>query len=308
MEGQRMNLITEQKNVEYEELQDSLNTNYSDVRFGITAISLYLQEISKYPVLSSSEEIELARRIANGDNIAKEQFINSNLRLVVSIAKKYQNEYAELLDIIQEGNLGLLKAVEMFDYTKGFKFSTYATWWIRKSILRFFDNKGKAIRIPIHTNELINKYKMIQSSYYNDYGSYATDAEIAKKMQISLEKVKNIKSCMYNMISLNMPICLEGECELGDFIKDTKLMPEEQLIKETNKEILETIISNSNLKEIEETVIKMRYGFKYYERNSLESVAKKVGKSKERVRTIESKALIKLRKNAIRKYGKDFFM
>ncbi len=307
-----MDLTVYQEAEIYEELPDELITSDVDeVNEDISttsALSLYLREIGKYPVLTPVEEQELAKKIANGDEQARDKFINSNLRLVVSIAKKYRTEKFELLDLIQEGNLGLLKAIEMFDYTKGFKFSTYATWWIREAILKAFANKGESIRIPVHIQELINKYQAIQNNFYKTNRRYATDAEVSNEMQISKYDVKEIKSYIYNTISLNTPISFEDDSELGDFIQDVKATPEETLIRESNKELLDILIANSNLKKIEEIVIRLRYDFEHREINSLESVAKKTGKTKKRVRMIEMKALTKLRINAIGKFGKDFFI
>ena len=308
-----MDLTVHQKAKIYEELPDELITSDVDeVNEDISAtsaFSLYLREIGKYPLLTPIEEQELAKKIANGDEKAKDKFIKSNLRLVVSIAKKYLTEKFELLDLIQEGNLGLLRAVEMFDYTKGFKFSTYATWWIRQSILRAFANKGESIRIPIHIQELINKYQEIQNNFYKNNRRYATETEVSKEMQISEYEVKEIKSYIYNTISLNTPTTFEDDSELGDFIPDVKPTPEETFIREANMELLDILIANSNLKSREETVIRLRYDFKHHEVKPLERVAKELGVTKERVRMIEKKALTKLRLTAIRKFGdKDYFI
>lgn len=273
-----------------------------------STIGLYLKEIGKYPILSPTEEIELAEKVANGDEDARNKFINSNLRLVVSIAKKYHTEKFELLDLIQEGNLGLLKAVEKFDYTKGFKFSTYATWWIKQSILSAI-NQGESIRIPINTQILINKYKTIQSDFYKINNRYATDLEISKEMEISKDKVKEIKSHIYSTVSLNVPISNEEDTELGDFIQDIKQpTPEESCIKKARGELLDVLIKNSNLKGREENIIRLRYDLEWHEVKSLESVAKELDINKKRARLIEKKALMKLRFSAIRNFGREFFI
>lgn len=307
-----MDLTVHQEAEIYEELPDELITSDVDeVNEDISttsALSLYLREIGKYPVLTPIEEQKLAKKIASGDELARDKFVKSNLRLVVSIAKKYRTEKFELLDLIQEGNLGLLKAVEMFDYTKGFKFSTYATWWIRQSILRAFANKGESIRIPVHIQALINKYQEIQNNFYKNNRRYATDTEVSKEMQISKYEVKEIRSYIYNTISLSTPTSFEDDSELGDFIQDVKPTPEETFIKESNVELLDILIANSNLKAREETVIRLRYDFKHHEVKPLDSVARELGVTKERVRMIERKALTKLWLTAIRKFGKDSFI
>ena len=300
-----MNLTFNSKAKTYEELPAELIT--SDVGTTTSAISLYLKEISKYPVLTPNEEQELARRISNGDMQAKEHFINSNLRLVVSIAKAYQTDKFELLDLIQEGNLGLLKAVDMFDYTKGFKFSTYATWWIRRSILKSLANKRESIKIPVRIQELINKYKIIQNNFYTVNRRYATDIEVSKKMNVSEDEVKKIRSYIYNTISLNTPISVEDDVELGDFIEDEKSNTEILLINNFNKEMIDTLIASSNLNAIEEKVIRLRYDLEKDTVNSLEVVAKAIGKTRESTNKIERKILQKLRAIAIRKFGLDSF-
>lgn len=293
-----MNLTFHQEAEIYEDLPETNQTS---------AISLYLNQIRKYPLLTSDEEKELAKRIANGDEQAREKFINSNLRLVVSIAKKYPTETFDLLDLIQEGNLGLLKAVDMFDYTKGIKFSTYATWWIKRFILIAFANKGKTIRIPVYIQVLINKYKAFQNDFYKINRRYATVKETSKHLEISEFEVKELCSYMYTTASLNSPISFEDETELEDFIEDVKPTPEETLIKESKIESLDTLIKNSNLKGKEEDVIRLRYDFKTQQINGLDVVAKKLGITKERARMIEQKALTKLRLTAKKSFGKDSF-
>ena len=268
-----------------------------------SSISLYLKEIGKYPVLTPDEEKKLAKRIANGDKIAREEFINSNLRLVVHIAKKYRNVKLDLdlLDLIQEGNLGLLKAVEMFDYTKNIKFSTYATWWIKRTILRAMVNNGDVIRLPVHLKERVLKYQVFQNNFYKNNGREATYIEVAEAMRLSQEEVKKIEAYVYHTISLNLPVKFEDDSgdELGDFIKDNNLTPEELSIRKSNREFLDVLISKSHLSEMETVVLKMRYDTDNDELKTLEYVAKKVGKSKERIRQIESKAIKKMKVRAL---------
>lgn len=306
-----MGLTLCQENEFYEGLQNEVTdcVDEKDDNFSyISALSFYLHEIGKYPILNIDEEQELAEKMANGDEQAREKFINSNLRLVVSVAKKYRTDKIEFLDLIQEGNLGLLKAIEMYDYTKGFKFSTYATWWIRQAISRALANKCETIRIPVHVQELISKYQAAQSIFYQNNQRYASNAEISKEMGISEKEIEELKSYMYNTISLNSPVTVDEDSEIGDFIKDTRETPEEQLMQESNVKNLEILIANSKLKPIEEKVIRLRYNFEQGEFNSLESVAEIIGKTKERTRTIEMKALARLKRNAIRKFGKNFFV
>lgn len=306
-----MDQTIKRKNISHEELADVLATTdikeYDDFFSSTSAISLYLKEIGQYPVLTPVEEQKLAKKIANGDKLAKEKFINSNLRLVVSIAKKYITDKLDFLDLIQEGNLGLLKAVEMFNYSKGYKFSTYATWWIKQAILRAIANKGNSIRVPVHIQALINKYQSLQSNFYKDNMRYATDYEISIEMKISINEIKEVKSFIYSTVSLHTPISFENDAELGDFIKDGNLTPEEMIIN-SKKEVLDVLISNSNLTEMEESVIRLCFDFVHDEFNTLKNVSKKLGITQERVRLIESKAMKKLRITAKMKYKKEFFM
>ena len=309
-----MDLTVHQNAEIYKELLNGLITSDVDevIEYpsSTSALSLYLREIGKYPVLTPIEEQELAKKIADGDKIAMDKFVKSNLQLVVSIAKKYRTEKFELLDLIQEGNLGLLKAVEMFDYTKGFKFSTYATAWIRQSILRALVTKSKFIRVPVHIQALINKYQEIQNDFYENNGRYATDAEVSMTLKIPEYEVKEIKSYIYNTISLNTPTSFEDDTELGDFIKDVKPTPEEEFIKESNVELLSVLIASSNLNVREEKVIRLRYDFEHHKIRPLDNVAKELGVTKERVRIIEKKALTKLRltATATRKFDKNSFI
>lgn len=316
-----MDLKEEHESKIYEELPDEQIVNdfnfdaYADVDAYInndfssnSAVYLYLKQISIYPVLTANEEQELFKKMANGDSLAKEKIINSNLRLVVYIVKKYRSENIELLDLIQEGNISLMKAVETFDYTKGFKFSTYAAHLIKNDIIRVLAEKGKTIRVPINAQRMIDKYQSIQSFFYKTHGRYATDAEISEKMQISEYEVKDIKSTIHNMVSLNVSVSDEDDAELGDFIQDTKPTPEDIAIKSSNRKILEELIANSNLKTNEETVIRLRYDFESGEKRTLGYVAKKLNVSREWVRVVENRALKKMRFIAKRKFGMDSFI
>lgn len=309
------NIIQHDNIIFQEQLEEdnlTLDSDRSDIKeceFTLNSpVSTYLREIGKYSLLTPEEELTLAKKIAEGDIEAKSKFINCNLRLVVFIAKKYGTKHMELLDLIQEGNLGLLKAVEMFDYTKGYKFSTYATWWIRQYIQRAIDNKESFVRIPIHVKELIIKYNIVQNTFYQTNKRYGNDDEISDIMQITVEQIKEIKSFMYNTISLNSPISSEDETELGEFISDKNSDYENELIEQLSaKESIETLIANSNLTLTEERVIRMRFGYENGRIYSLKEVGKELGKTQERIRQHEAKALAKLRRGA-RKYGKKFFL
>ena len=307
-----MDLTVHKKAKTYKTLPNELLPSNNETNSTTPSISLYLQEISKYSVLTPIEEQELAKKIVNGDKKAKDTFVNSNLRLVVSIEKKYQTEKYELLDLIQEGNLGLLKAVEMFDYTKGIKFSTYATLWIKQYIIRAIANKGNCIRVPICTQELISKYQSIQNNYYQANGTYATDDEIFKIMKNTIGdvSVKEIKSYIFTTISLSAPVSSEDDTCIEDLLQDTKPTPEEIVIRNSisvfNKKLLDYLMSNANLDEIEKKVIDLRYDFEHNQIRSLEYIGIQLGKNKERVRTIEMKAFSKLRRTAKKKFGTEF--
>jgi len=302
------------KSILYEELIDEAitdDTEQDDYYYSSnSAISLYLKEIGRYPVLTYVEEQELAKLMAKGDVSAKEKFINCNLRLVVSIAKKYRYRTTEIdfLDLIQEGNTGLLKAIKLFDYTKGFKFSTYATMWIKQAILRAMHNNADSIRLPINIQELISKYQSNQNEFYQENMRYATDLEISEIMNISLDELNEIKSFIYSTVSLQTLVSFDSDFELQDFIQDTDLTPEDMIMENSKREAIKILIANSNLNINEATIIKMRYGIDDGEIKTLESVSEELGLSKERVRVIEAKALKKLRVIATRKYCRDFFL
>ena len=267
-----------------------------------TSVELYLREIGQYPILTLEEEQQLAKRIANGDKLAREKLINSNLRLVVHIAKFHSSKKLELLDLIQEGNLGLIKAVERYDYKKG-RFSTYAIWWINQSIIRALANKGELIRVPEQKQKLIQKYIEIQNNFYIRKKRHATDEEILEIMNISKYELEGIKTFKRNIISLSTPI-EEAGLPLEELIPDDEKNPEKLFFEKNKKENLKFLISNSNLNDIEKKVIQMRYDFKNQESKSFNDVAKEIGRTGEGARFIEKRALKKL-KNAAEKF--DFF-
>lgn len=257
-------------------------------------VKLYLKEIGSYPLLSVTEEIDLAKKIENGDVVAKQVLAESNLRLVVSIAKRYVGRGLSFLDLIQEGNLGLIKAVDKFDYNKGFKFSTYATWWIRQAITRSIADQSRTIRIPVHMSEVINKTYRISRSLLQELGREPSEQEIADAMKLPIEKVREILKVSADPISLDTPIGEEDDSHLGDFIKDDTIMgPEEaasySVLQDQIAKLLET------LTEREQRVLVLRFGLKDGRTRTLEEVGKEFNVTRERIRQIEAKALRKLR-------------
>ena len=307
---QTMELTINSETKVYEELPDEFFVEYDSDFSNYSAISIYLREIGKYPLLTQGEELELSKKIATGDEEAKKSFINSNLRLVVFIAKSYynNNKAIDFLDLIQEGNLGLIRAVEKFDYTKGFRFSTYAVWWIRQAILRYFANMSKFIRIPEHIQILVDKYKKVQDDFYEANRRYARNEEISVIMGISKNEVKELRSFMYDTFSLNVPISSKDDTELESFIQDDILTPEEAFIKKSEGKSLIILIKNTRLKDIEKKVIGLRYNLVNHKMNSIDYVAEKLCISKKKVAMIEKKALKKLRITAMRKFGEDYFI
>lgn len=267
------------------------------------AISLYMAEIAQYPILSAEEEKELAVKIANGDKAAKEKFIKSNLRLVVSVANRYKDKKFDMLDLIQEGNMGLLKAVELFDHTKGWRFSTYATWWIKQSILRGIATKSDPIRIPDKVKQELYQVQIAKQHIYLKKGRTATDNEIVKETKISLRELKRIKEFTYSVSSLNVRN-VDDDTEWEDNLPDGKLTPEEFVLLKSKRESLENLISESNLSEQELLVINRRYDLKGNEFRTLEEISKEMHRSKERIRMIETKALRKMRYYA--KYSDEY--
>ena len=269
-------------------------------------VKMYLKEIGQIPLLDPKEEPIIAKRIQEGDEEAKQQLISSNLRLVVSIAKKYVGRGMLFLDLIQEGNCGLIKAVEKFDYTKGFKFSTYATWWIRQSITRAIADKARTIRIPVHMVETINKLTRIQRQLVQDLGRDPLPEEIAEKMEnVSADKVREIQKIALDPVSLETPIGEEDDSHLGDFIEDKETLSPDDY---TNNQLLKDEINNvlQGLTEREEKVLRLRFGLMDGRTRTLEEEGKEFNVTRERIRQIEAKALRKLKHPNRSKRLKDF--
>ena len=269
------------------------------------AVRMYLKEIGKVPLLTGAEERELAIRMEQGDEEAKKKLCESNLRLVVSIAKRYLNRGLSFLDLIQEGNLGLIKAVDKFDYTKGYKFSTYATWWIRQAITRSIADQARTIRIPVHMVETINKLIRISRQLLQELGREPTSEEIAKEMGITVEKVREIKKISQDPVSLETPIGEEEDSHLGDFIPDDHVpAPVEaaaySMLKEQLMEVLDT------LSDREKKVLMLRFGLEDGRPRTLEEVGKEFNVTRERIRQIEAKALRKLRHPSRSKKLRDY--
>ena len=268
-------------------------------------VRMYLKEIGRIPLLSGEEELALSVRVANGEEEAKNRLAESNLRLVVSIAKRYVGRGLLFLDLIQEGNIGLMKAVDKFDYDKGYKFSTYATWWIRQAITRALADQARTIRVPVHMVETINKMARIQRQLTLELNREPSEEEIAKKMGITVEKVREVIKISQDPVSLETPIGEEDDSHLGDFVKDINAMtPEEyatnEILKEEIKAVLET------LQEREQEVLELRFGLIDGTSHTLEEVGKKFNVTRERIRQIEAKALRKLRHPSRAKKLKDF--
>ncbi|NBK98125.1 MAG: RNA polymerase sigma factor RpoD [Erysipelotrichia bacterium] len=269
-------------------------------------VKMYLKEIGRVELLDPAEEPEIAKRIQEGDEEAKKKLIAANLRLVVSIAKKYVGRGMLFLDLIQEGNMGLAKAVEKFDYTKGFKFSTYATWWIRQAITRAIADQARTIRIPVHMVETINKLTRIQRQLVQDLGRDPSAEEIAAKMEnISPEKVREIQKIALEPVSLETPIGEEDDSHLGDFIEDKDAMsPDEYANNQLLKDEINTVLQG--LTEREEKVLRLRFGLYDGRTRTLEEVGKEFNVTRERIRQIEAKALRKLKHPTRSKRLKDF--
>ena len=268
-------------------------------------VRMYLKEIGKVPLLTAAEEISIAKRMADGDEEARKELIDANLRLVVSVAKKYVGKGLLFLDLIQEGNLGLIKAVEKFDYRKGYKFSTYATWWIRQAITRAIADQARTIRIPVHMVETINKLIRCQRQLIQELGREPRPEEIAKEMDITVEKVREIKKIAQEPVSLETPIGEEEDSHLGDFIPDEDA-PEPAtvasftLLREQLMEVLDTLTPR------EEIVIRLRFGLDDGKSRTLEEVGRVFKVTRERIRQIEAKALRKLRQPSRSKKLRDF--
>ena len=268
-------------------------------------IRLYLREIGKIPLLTPEQEMDLAKRMSEGDEDARRQMSEANLRLVVSIAKRYVGRGMHLLDLIQEGNLGLMKAVEKFDYTKGYKFSTYATWWIRQAITRAIADQARTIRIPVHMVETINRVLRTSHSMVQKLGREPTTDEIAQELHMDVSKVEEILKIAQEPVSLETPIGEEEDSHLGDFIQDDEAsQPSEEASYTLLREQLEDVLST--LTPREEEVLRMRFGLVDGKPHTLEEVGKKFDVTRERIRQIESKALRKLRHPSRSKKLRDF--
>ena len=269
------------------------------------AIRAYLYEIGRIPLLTGEEEVILAKRIEKGDGEAEQLLITANLRLVVSIAKKYSKSNLELLDLIQEGNIGLMRAVEKFDYTKGFKFSTYATWWIRQAITRAIADQARTIRIPVHMIETINKFNKTNNSLATKLGRPATDEEIAKEMDVEIERIAEIRKIQQNPTSLSTPMGEEKDSKLQDLIADDwSLTPEDFATNEYLKNQLHQILDN--LQDRERRVLSLRFGLEDGVSRTLEEVGREFGVTRERIRQIEAKALKKLKEKSAQKKLDDY--
>lgn len=268
-------------------------------------VRMYLKEIGKVPLLSAEEEVELARRMADGDEDAKKRLAEANLRLVVSIAKRYVGRGMLFLDLIQEGNLGLIKAVEKFDYHKGFKFSTYATWWIRQAITRAIADQARTIRIPVHMVETINKLIRVSRQLLQELGREPTPEEIAEELDMPVERVREILKISQEPVSLETPIGEEEDSHLGDFIQDDNVpVPADAATFTLLKEQLEEVLGT--LTEREQKVLILRFGLEDGRARTLEEVGKEFNVTRERIRQIEAKALRKLRHPSRSRKLKDY--
>ncbi len=268
-------------------------------------VRMYLKEIGKVPLLSADEEVELAKRMENGDIEAKKKLAEANLRLVVSIAKRYVGRGMLVLDLIQEGNLGLIKAVEKFDYKKGYKFSTYATWWIRQAITRAIADQARTIRIPVHMVETINKYVRVQRQLLQELGREPQPEEIAKHMNMPVDRVREIQKISLEPVSLETPIGEEEDSHLGDFIQDDNVpVPAEAAAFTLLREQLDEVLGT--LTEREQKVLKLRFGLEDGRARTLEEVGKEFKVTRERIRQIEAKALRKLRHPSRSRKLKDY--
>ncbi len=287
---------------------DEDDDDESSLLEGVSAddpVRLYLKEIGSVPLLSTEEELDLAKRMTAGDEYAKEKLVEANLRLVVSIAKKYKGRGMSFLDLIQEGNLGLIKGVEKFDYTKGYKLSTYSTWWIRQSITRALSDFGKTIRIPVHMVETINKVAKVQRQLTIELGYDPKPAEIAKALDMKESKIIEILQMAKEPSSLDTPIGEEEDSTLGDFVADENAKtPEKSLETEMLKEHIESLLED--LSEREKEVIILRFGLRDGVSRTLEEVGRQFNVTRERIRQIEAKALRKLRQPSRYKFIKDF--
>ena len=314
IESQGIEIIEDMVDIKIEDIEipyeeskdDDSSTPVSDTGLAIDdPVKVYLKEIGRVPLLSSDEEVDLAIRISNGDVAAKQRLSEANLRLVVSIAKRYLGRGMQFLDLIQEGNLGLIKAVEKFDYTKGFKFSTYATWWIRQAITRAIADQARTIRIPVHMVETINKVKKVQSQLLHQNGHEPTPDEIAEEIDMPVDKVREIMRVAQEPVSLETPIGEEEDSHLGDFIPDNDApapadAASHTMLREQLADVLSTLTPR------EEKVLRLRFGLEDGRSRTLEEVGKEFNVTRERIRQIEAKALRKLRHPSRSRKLKDY--
>lgn len=308
-EKEGINLV-DKKDLKDDDDDDEVDVTKEDLSVpkGVTVddpVRMYLKEIGKISLLTAEEEVEIAKRMEAGDESAKKELAEANLRLVVSIAKRYVGRGMSFLDLIQEGNLGLMKAVDKFDYTKGFKFSTYATWWIRQAITRAIADQARTIRIPVHMVETINKLVRVQRQLVQDLGRDPLPEEIAAEMNLDVERVREIQKIAQEPVSLETPIGEEEDSHLGDFIPDDEILSPQDaatftLLKEQLNSVLET------LTEREKKVLTLRFGLDDGRARTLEEVGKEFDVTRERIRQIEAKALRKLRHPSRSKKLKDY--
>ncbi len=307
LEGNNIEIV---EDLSVEDLENAIPKDLDGLDASLTdgiddPVKVYLKEIGRVPLLTPDEEVDLAVRMSQGDEAARKRLSEANLRLVVSIAKRYVGRGMQFLDLIQEGNLGLIKAVEKFDYTKGFKFSTYATWWIRQAITRAIADQARTIRIPVHMVETINKVKKVSSQLLHQNGHEPTAEEIAEAMDVSVDKVREIMRVAQEPVSLETPIGEEEDSHLGDFIPDEDApVPAEAAYHTLLCEQLGNVLGT--LTEREEKVLRLRFGLEDGRPRTLEEVGKEFSVTRERIRQIEAKALRKLRHPSRSKKLKDF--
>lgn len=298
--------IEDLKEVEELEITEITDTSYEGINVD-DPVRMYLREIGRIPLLTFEQELDLAKKILQGDESARQKLAESNLRLVVSIAKKYVGRGMLFLDLIQEGNMGLIKAVEKFDYTKGFKFSTYATWWIRQAITRAIADQARTIRIPVHMVETINKLIRTSRHLLQQLGREPTPEEIAEEMEIPVEKVMEIQKIAQDPVSLETPIGEEEDSHLGDFIRDEDApAPHDSAAYTLLKEQLEDVMNTLTPREAK--VLKLRFGLEDGKARTLEEVGKEFKVTRERIRQIEAKALRKLRHPSRSKKLRDYMV
>ena len=314
LEGQNIEIVEEgasldddldKLDLEGEDGEDALDLSFVDGVNIDDPVKVYLKEIGRVPLLSPDEEVELAQRMAEGDAYAKKRLAEANLRLVVSIAKRYVGRGMQFLDLIQEGNLGLIKAVEKFDYTKGYKFSTYATWWIRQAITRAIADQARTIRIPVHMVETINRLVRTSRQLLQELGREPTTEEIAARLDLPVERVSEIMKMSQEPVSLETPIGEEEDSHLGDFIQDDNVLVPQDAAAFTllHEQLMEVLLT---LTEREQKVLRLRFGLDDGRPRTLEEVGKQFNVTRERIRQIEAKALRKLRHPSRSKKLKDY--